>query len=146
MGQTRILQEAFAPTNNFLDLLPVPVKTAPRRPTATESAANKKSAINILIVCMDGGDVSREDRVRVRVSLVEDSDDWAGRERFVGATSAGAISGDGVVDEEAAVCRWHTAGNATQEVCAEDNTRLTTFCRVVFFGELTPHSMNFSQR
>lgn len=123
MGQARILREAFAPTNN---LLPAPVKSATRRATAAGSAATEKSVINILIVCMDGGNVSREDRVRVRVSLAEDSDDWGGRERINSTTSNGAISGVGVVDEEAAVCRWHTPGHATPEVCALDNTRLKT--------------------
>lgn len=78
---------------------------------------------------MDGGNVSREDRVRVRVSFAEDSDDWAGRERINGASSAGAISGDGVVDEETAVCRWRTPGHATPEVCVQDNKNLTAYLR-----------------
>lgn len=54
---------------------------------------------------MDGGDVSREDRVRVRVSLAEDADDWGSSGQPKDATST-AISGVGVVDEEAATCRW----------------------------------------
>lgn len=124
VGQTHILREAFAPTNN---ILPGPVETVLDRPTATDSVATGKSAIYILIVCMDGANVSREDRVKVRVSLAEDSDDWTGKERLVGATSAGAISGVGVVDEEAAMCRWHNRGNATPEVCALGQYEAETF-------------------
>ncbi len=69
-----------------------------------------------MVICMDGGDISREDRVRVRVSLAADSDDWEGSAQFSGATSAAAISGVGVVDEEAAMCRWDSRGSATREV------------------------------
>lgn len=65
---------------------------------------------------MDGGNVSREDRVRVRVSLAMDSDDWGDHDRFDGSGNYGeinaVISGVGVVDEEAAVCRWGWQGTA----------------------------------
>lgn len=74
--------------------------------TTRDAAAKAKHTISILVVCMDGGDVSREDRVRVRVSLAGDSDDWKESERFGGATNSSAVSSVGVVDEEAAVCRW----------------------------------------
>ena len=75
---------------------------------------------------MDGGDISREDRVRVRISLAADSDDWEGTAPFSGAKSAAAISGFGVVDEEAAVCRWDSRGGSTREVWTipQDSPRL----------------------
>ena len=67
---------------------------------------------------MDGGDVSRGDRVRVRVSLAGDSDDWKESERFGEAAYSSAVSAVGVVDEEAAVCRWDRRGDSTREVRA----------------------------
>lgn len=55
--------------------------------------------------------MSREDRLRVRVSLAEDSDEWGASLRLGGVTSA-ATSRVGVVDEEAAVCSWNGPGQA----------------------------------
>lgn len=60
---------------------------------------------------MDGGDVSREDRLRVRVSLAEDSDEWGAGEPL-GEVASAATSRVGVVDEEAAVCSWDGSGQA----------------------------------
>lgn len=65
--------------------------------------------------------MTREDRVRVRVSLADDSDDWKDSERFGGIAKPAAVSRVGVVDEEAAVCRWDRPGDAKREVCAQIN-------------------------
>lgn len=70
--------------------------------------------IDILILGMDGGDLSVEDCVRVRVSLAVDSDDWDDEWGHVdeGGRGAGivAVSGVGVVDELTATCRWGSRG------------------------------------
>lgn len=115
MGQTHILQEAFAPTTNFL---PNPSKPTPYQPSTTDVGKKLDSKICVMVICMDGGDISREDRVRVRVSLAADSDDWEASAQFSRTTSSAAISGVGVVDEEAATCRWDSrgGGGATREV------------------------------
>lgn len=117
VDQAHILREAFAPTTN-LSPLHIPMKTTPRQvATATyDAVARAMHTICVLVVCMDGGDVSREDRVRVRVSLAGDPDDWRENEQFSRATNPSAVSGVGVVDEEAAVCRWHVPGGSTREV------------------------------
>lgn len=104
-GQSHILREAFAPTGS-LALSP------PSAPPAAVAGSGTllRFAIHVLLVSMDGGDVSRDDRPRVRVSLAADSDDWGGDERFGGAVGPGstraAVSEVGVVDEECSICRW----------------------------------------
>ncbi|CAN0202108.1 unnamed protein product, partial [Ectocarpus sp. 8 AP-2014] len=113
VGQAHILREAFAPTNNLLPSLPANVAAPPHRPPTSGATASPATtaAIHVLVISMDGGDVSREDRLRVRVSLAEDSDEWGASERLGGVTSA-ATSRVGVVDEEAAVCSWNGPGQA----------------------------------
>lgn len=121
VGQARILREAFAPATSFSRL---PMEATPQQLLTTcDVTENPEHTISVLIICMDGGDVSREDRVRVRVSLAGDSDDWRESERFGGATnpSSSVVSGVGMVDEEAAVCRWGRSGGSTREVGAQDN-------------------------
>ncbi|CAN0312812.1 unnamed protein product, partial [Ectocarpus sp. 6 AP-2014] len=113
VGQAHILREAFAPTNNLLPSLPASVAAPPHRPPTSGATASPATtaAIHVLVISMDGGDVSREDRLRVRVSLADDSDEWGASERLGGVTSA-ATSRVGVVDEEAAVCSWNGPGQA----------------------------------
>lgn len=115
VGQAHILQEAFAPTTNRF---PLQMETNLRQLAAADAPTY---TLSVLIICMDGGNVSREDRVRVRVSLSGDSDDWKESERFGGVPNPAAVSGVGVVDEEAAVCRWDRPGGSTREVRAQDN-------------------------
>lgn len=118
VGQTHILREAFAPTTNVSRL---PMGATPHQLTTSDVAEKPRHTISVLIICMDGGDVSREDRVRVRVSLAGDSDDWRESERFGGAINPSAVSGVGVVDEETAVCRWDRPRVSKREVRAQDN-------------------------
>lgn len=104
-GQSHILREAFAPTGGHA----LPPPTAP--PAAVAGSETLPTfAIHVLLVSMDGGDVSKDDRPRVRVSLAADSDDWGGDERFGGAvgpgSTRGVVSGVGEVDEECSICRW----------------------------------------
>lgn len=105
IGQSHILREAFAPCGG----LALPSTSAPP-PIVASSGKLPRFAIHVLLVSMDGGDVSSDDRPRVRISLAADSDDWGGDDSFGGATSLGstkaAISRVGVVDEECSVCRW----------------------------------------
>lgn len=101
IGQSHILREAFAPTGDL----------AVRPPSAPPpTGALPTFEIHILLVSMDGGDVTSDDRPRVRVSLVADSDDWGGDERSGGGVNLGsarvAVSGVGVVEEDCAICRW----------------------------------------
>lgn len=102
---------------------------------------------------MDGGDVSREDRVRVRVSLAGDSDDWQESERFGGSRNPSAFSGVGVVDEEAAVCRWNRQGDSTLEVRGQRTVsqamrryNLTLTCVSKEHPSLLPLPTNISTR
>lgn len=117
-GQAHILREAFAPT----DGVAVQATNALHQ-TPANTAPETMSAIHVLLVGMDGGAVSREDRVRVRVFLAADSDDWEGDERFGSGssleTTGVAVSGVGVVDEEAAICRWGLHGVANGAVSSK---------------------------
>ncbi|CAM9397599.1 unnamed protein product, partial [Ectocarpus fasciculatus] len=123
VGQAHILREAFAPTNNLLPSLPANVAAPSHQPPTSVAAANPAttSAIHVLVISMDGGDVSREDRPRVRVSLAEDSDEWGASERRGGVTSA-ATSRVGVVDEEAAVCSWDGPGQAFRAIDGDERS------------------------
>lgn len=94
--------------------------------------AKAKHTISVQIICMDGGDVSREDRVRVRVSLAGDSDDWKECERLGGVANPAAVSRVGVVDEAAAVCRWDRPGDSARRVRARDNVFHATLTCYIF--------------
>ncbi|CAM9425194.1 unnamed protein product [Scytosiphon promiscuus] len=133
VGQTHILREAFAPTNSPL-FSPASTSSSQRLSSHEKEKANT-SAIHILIVCMDGGDVSREDRVRVRASLAEDSDDWGCMGQPNDTTST-ATSGVGEVDEEAATCRWDSPRSASSASAHQINTDGDTASLNTTSGEL----------